>query len=162
MKARALALIPLLAIVLAVPIFGQGSITNVYSPLSTDFQSCGQLTPAMYAPALYTYPDGSLGMITHGACLGRCDPGTGDSLFRWKRSLGGSWSAAYGGLSPSQYNQTLNGQTIPAGALTPFKEAIAQSPQSTDPCGTTTQYTTYKGAFGYPATVVLDGKVFMA
>jgi len=163
MKTRALARMMLLTGALAAPVLGQGSISNVYSPLATDFQSCvPNSTPPMYSPALYSYPDGSLGLITQGNCLGRCDAGMGDSLFRWKRAPGGSWSSAYGGLSPSQSPQTLDGQTVPAGALTWFKEPVSESPQSPDPCTVTSQLTSYTGAFGGPATIVLDNKVFMA
>jgi len=165
MKNRARAL-TLLAAMMAVPVLGQyeGSISTVYSPLAADFQvDCQGLHAPMYAPALYLYPDGSLGMITHGNCLGHCDFGTGDSLFRWKRSPGGSWSSIYGGLSPSASDQTLDGQTIPAGGLNPFKQTFqATPPPAGDICATTTQYTTYEGAYGYPATIVLNNKVYMA
>ncbi len=162
-KARVLTL---LAALMAVPVLGQyqGSISAVYSPLAADFQvGCPGFHAPMYAPALYPYPDGSLGMITHGNCLAHCDPYTGDSLFRWKRSPGGSWSATYGGLSPSANDQVLNGQTIPAGGLNPFKQTLQATPVPTgDICATTHPYTTYEGAFGYPATLVLNNKVYMA
>lgn len=162
MKAKALAMMAL-ALAPVAPLFGQGTISNVYAPLSTDFQDCAtNKRSPMYYPALYSYPDGSLGMITQGNCLGACDPGMGDSLFRWKRSVNGSWKAGLGGLSPSQNTQTLNGQTIPAGALTWFKETVSEYPQSSDPCHTTTQLTSYTGTFGEPATIVLNNKVYMA
>lgn len=152
-----------LAATLTAPAFGQGTVANVYSPLATDFQGCvAGSTPPMYAPALYPYPDGSLGMITMGNCLGRCDAGMGDSLFRWKRATNGSWSVANGGLSPSQSTQTLNGQTVQAGALPGFKEPISQSPQSPNACTTTTQHVNPTGAFGNPSTIVIGNKVFMA
>jgi hypothetical protein len=163
MEFRGCVWLPILATVLAGPLLGQGSVSTVYSPLSTDFQSCVvNNTPALYAPALYPYPDGSLGMITMGTCLNRCDAGMGDSLFRWKRAPNGSWSSTFGGLSPSQSSQTLDGQTIPAGALAPFKQTISVTPQTPNPCVSRSQLTTYEGAFGNPATIALNNKLYMA
>ena len=158
-------ILAVMAVALLVPgmVAAQSSITAVYSPLATDFQSCTPgSTPPMYAPSLYTYADGSVGMITQGNCLGRCDSGMGDSLFRWKRDVTtGSWSSANNGLTPSSSGQYLNGQYIPPGAMTGFKEAVNEVPSS-DPCGTTTTHSNPTGALGGPATITLNGKLYMA
>jgi hypothetical protein len=131
MTTKALAILTL-ALSPVAPLLGQGTILpqHVYAPVAADFQDCAtnKWSP-MYYPALYAYPDGSLGMITQGNCLGACDLGMSDSLFRWKRAVNGSWKAASGGLSPSQNPQTLDGQAIPAGALTWFKERFSESPR---------------------------------
>lgn len=116
LKLRKALAIMALALAPVAPLFGQGTISQVYAPLSTDFQDCAANKRApMYYPALYLYPDGSLGMITQGNCLGACDPGMGDSLFRWKRSVNGSWKAELGGLSPARSRISL--QSAPGGAL---------------------------------------------
>ncbi len=138
----------------------QATVTNVYNPIITDYQSPptenkqGCTEPSknlpMYEPTLYQYPDGSLGMITQGS-LGLS---TGDSLFRWKRSPAGSWSTNDGGFTPSD-------------ALTWFKEPARKEMSmpygwGQNPCNTTKQLTSYTGSFGGPETIVLNNKVYMA
>lgn len=135
---------------------------DIYAPLSAEFQS--PLTPdhqgcvdpgngsPVYMPSLYQYPDGSLGMITIGNHPDSGDADTGDALFLWKRGSSGSWSNSAGGITP-----TLEGGAIPS-----FKEIVQKVPipGSGGPCGS--KLATYTGAFGGPATIVLDNKVYMA
>src|SRR3954452_4424795 len=89
----------------AVPLAASdGFISSILTPLQTDFQQmyCSPtvLSPPMYAPALYPLPNGDLGMITQGNCLGHCDNNMGDSLFRWRRAVAnGTWNDNNGGIT---------------------------------------------------------------
>ena len=155
----------LVVLAVAVPLFAQPRVSAVYSPLAADFQINPNGTPAdppMYAPALYPSSNGSLGMITMGSCLGQCpsDGAAGDALWRWRRAAGGSWSGAYGGLSPSKNIQTTSlGETIPAGALRPFTEVIANFNYN---AACQYAFNDAKGAFGNPSIVKIGSKLFMA
>ena len=158
-------------------VFAQtASVTAVYTPLVTDFQNSNPPPnqPPIYQPGLFALPDGSLGMITQGSCLGYCknsinpDGIAGDALWRWRRSPGGSWLDSGGGITPSMNQQmTSLGEIIPAGAMragamSDFSEPVSNF-DGTKPC----QYAfdpnkPPTGAFGDPALVRLDNKLFMA
>lgn len=139
-----------------------GSISQWQAPLATDFQS-QYCTPPMYAPSVYALPGNALGMITQGNCLGTCDPGSGDSLFRWRKAANGSWANNSGGITPSRIQRTTSlGETIPAGAMPSFKGNQQFTPAIADPCTTTNTLTTYTGVYGGPAVVRHDNKLFMA
>lgn len=143
------------------------SVTQVYAPLLTDFQNSfpPPNQPPIYQPGLFGLPDGSLGMITQGNCLGHCtiDGNAGDALWRWRRSPQGSWSDSGGGITPSMNQQTTSlGETIPAGAIQNFTEPVSNF-DGTKPCQFAFDPNNPpKGAFGYPAIVRLDNKLFMA
>jgi hypothetical protein len=164
MKIARLASSLLAVFAIIAPVFAQPRVSAVYSPLAADFQINSNGTPAsppMYAPALWQTSNGSLGMITHGSCLGQCpsDGTAADALFRWRRSPGGSWSAASGGLTPSKFVQTTSlGETIPAGALRPFTEPSANFSYGV-PCQSA--YNNAQGVFGNPGVVKVGSKLFM-
>jgi hypothetical protein len=148
----------------AVPLSASdGYVSSILAPLQTDFQQT-YCDPAMYAPALYPLPNGDMGMITQGNCLNHCDNGMGDSLFRWRRAVAnGTWNDNNGGITPSMFQKiTSRGETIPAGGLNGFKQVIAESPMVGDPCPSTNALSTFNGAYGQPAVVSLNGKLYMA
>jgi hypothetical protein len=143
------------------------SVTAVYAPLVTDFQNSNPppAQPPIYQPGLFGLPDGSLGMITQGSCLGFCtvNGNAGDALWRWRRSPGGSWSASGGGITPSMNQQTTSlGETIPAGAISNFTEPITNFDSSKACQFAFDPQNPPKGAFGYPSLVRMDNKLFMA
>jgi hypothetical protein len=162
MRSRLLAALFLL--LSAIPLAASdGFITSIQSPLATDFQNT-YCHPPIYAPALFPLPNGDLGMMTQGNCLGHCDTNMGDSLFRWRHALANnSWADNNGGITPSSSQKTTSrGEVIPAGALSGFKMVVNESPQAADACPTTNQLTSFDGAYGSPAVVSLGGKLYMA
>jgi len=129
------------------PVFAfDGSITQLEPLVVAPFQGNTSPCPPMYYAAPYPINSSGMGMITQGNCLGKCDPGKGDSLFYWKEFSNGFWTKP----------------AASTGAMPSFKETVNENPKVPNDCPATNQLANFKGAFGDPAVVRIGSKVFMA